>query len=195
MEAISLTASIITRLKKAEIIPTVLDDFYPQLEVNVKWPSNKTANLGNTLKPKKLQDAPSIKLVDITHHWSSPDLKFTITMTDPDAPSRDNPKWSEMCHWIATNVSLSSTQWLQSKPADVITYKPPGPPPKTGKHRYVLVAYAPSNMTTTPLNLTVPENRQHWGFGNEGKGVRDWAEQNGLVPVGANFIYAKNKKQ
>ncbi len=22
-------------------------------------------------------------------------------MTDPDAPSRKDPKWSEFCHWIA----------------------------------------------------------------------------------------------
>jgi hypothetical protein len=26
---------------------------------------------------------------------------LTIALTDPDAPSRGNPKWSEMCHWLA----------------------------------------------------------------------------------------------
>jgi len=26
---------------------------------------------------------------------------MTIILTDPDAPSRKDPKWSEMCHWIA----------------------------------------------------------------------------------------------
>lgn len=30
------------------------------------------------------------------------DLKgLTIVLTDPDAPSRGDPKWSEVCHWIA----------------------------------------------------------------------------------------------
>jgi hypothetical protein len=171
-----------------------LDDFYPSLVVNVTWPTNKVAKLGNTLKPKNLQDTPSIGLIDITHHLSS-DLKYTIAMTDPDAPSRENPKWSEMCHWVVTNVSLTSTRWLQSRPDGVVEYKPPGPPSKTGKHRYVIIAFAPANMTTEPLNLTKPEDRQHWGFGEERKGARDWAELNGLVPVGANFIYAKNKQQ
>jgi hypothetical protein len=182
------------RLTKAEIIPTVLDDFYPSLLVNVTWPTNKTAELGNTLKPKKLQDTPSIQLIDLTHRLSS-DISYTIALTDPDAPSRDNPEWSEICHWIATNISLASTDWLHTKFDEIMEYKPPGPPPKTGKHRYVLIAFAPANMTTEPLNLTKPEGRQHWGFGKERKGVRDWANVNGLVPVGANFIYAKNKKQ
>lgn len=25
---------------------------------------------------------------------------LTLALTDPDAPSRKDPKWGEMCHWI-----------------------------------------------------------------------------------------------
>jgi phosphatidylethanolamine-binding protein (PEBP) family uncharacterized protein len=116
-----------------------------------------------------------------------------------------------MCHWIAANVSVSSetfsilplpeyglteTQVVeQSSADDVVEYKPPGPPPKTGKHRYVFLVFAPRNGTTEPLHLSKPEDRQHWGTGKKGGGVREWAEKNELVPVAANFIYAKNKKQ
>lgn len=29
-----------------------------------------------------------------------------MVLTDPDAPSRENPEWSEVCHWIGkVNVS------------------------------------------------------------------------------------------
>jgi hypothetical protein len=182
------------RLIKAEIIPTVLDDFFPTLLVNVTWPTKKTAELGNILKPKKLQDAPAVSLIDVTHNFPK-NLKFTIAMTDPDAPSRDDPKWSEMCHWIATNATVTPTDHKPTKYDEVVEYKPPGPPPKTGKHRYVIIAFAPANMTTAPLHLIKPEERQHWGFGEEGYGVKKWAAINGLVPVGANFIYAQNKKQ
>lgn len=159
------------------------------------WPSEKTAKLGNTIKPKKLQGTPSVQLVDTTQHNRFAGLRYTIAMTDPDAPSRDNPEWSEMCHWIAANVSLHSSSSIQKKFDEIMPYKPPGPPETTGKHRYVLIAYAPANMTTEPLNLTKPGDRQHWGTGKERHGVRDWANANGLVSVGANFIYAKNKKQ
>jgi len=25
---------------------------------------------------------------------------LTLALTDPDAPSKEDPKWGEMCHWI-----------------------------------------------------------------------------------------------
>jgi phosphatidylethanolamine-binding protein (PEBP) family uncharacterized protein len=111
-----------------------------------------------------------------------------------------------MCHWIAANVSLSeNTMSLPESrlhaastdggPDDVIEYKPPGPPPKTGKHRYVFLVFAPRNGTTEVLNLSKPRERKHWGMGKERGGVREWARGNGLVPVAANFVYAENGKQ
>ncbi|KAF2133011.1 PEBP-like protein [Dothidotthia symphoricarpi CBS 119687] len=187
-------------LKKAEIIPTVIDDFLPSLTLSVSWSKND-AELGNTVKPKRLQHHPSITLHDITSSELSTatNMSYVVTLTDPDAPSRDDPKWSEMCHWIATNISLADRNLIipakKQHLEDVIEYKPPGPPPKTGKHRYVFLVFAPKNGTTEPLYLTKPKDRQHWGTGSERGGVRDWAQVNGLVPVAANFIYSKNKKQ
>ena len=116
-------------------------------------------------------------------------------MSDPDAPSRDNPEWSEICHWIATSVPLTSSDDENFdidqgvyKLKDVMPYKPPGPPPKTGKHRYVFVALAPINGTTDKLHLTKPDDRQHWGYKHERQGLRKWAEENGLGVVG-RFSY------
>lgn len=76
-------------------------------------------------------------------------------------------------------------------------YKAPGPPPKTGAHRYVFVALAPVNGTTERLDLRAPAGRMRWGFENgaAGVGVREWARANGLGVVGANFVYAQHKKQ
>ncbi|KAH5487911.1 hypothetical protein HBI29_214760 [Parastagonospora nodorum] len=181
-------------LKKAEIIPTVIDDFLPSLRLSVSWPKAH-AKLGNTIKPKHLQKQPTITL----HDETTSDMTYIIALTDPDAPSRDNPKWSEMCHWIATNLTSSSNTIpmpiSESGPDDVMPYKPPGPPPKTGKHRYVFLVFAPRNGTSETLHPSKPGDRQHWGFGKEGKGVREWAGENGLVAVGAQFIYAENEKQ
>ncbi|CAK4032034.1 Hypothetical predicted protein [Lecanosticta acicola] len=193
---------LISQLKQAEIIPTVLDQFQPFLTVSVSWKKAK-ASIGNTIKPKRVQKTPHVSLVD-----ELPDLSFaeafrglpqlTLALTDPDARSRDNPDWSEMCHWIATDIPLTSADQglVASRPLkEIMPYKPPGPPSKTGKHRYVFAALSPRNGTHEPLNLTTPADRQHWGFGQPRKGLREWAEGNGLVVVGANFIYAQNKKQ
>lgn len=173
------------------------------------WPSGSTADLGNTVKPDHMQDIPSVSLHDdpTSSVGKLSNMTYTIALTDPDAPSRANPKWSEMCHWIATNIPLSSsstdppglggasnagdpgdvqaaTQAAAKGPKEIMPYKPPGPPPRTGKHRYVFLAFAAANGTSEPLNPSKPDDRQHWGTGKKGQGVRQWARSNGLVPVG-----------
>jgi len=96
-----------------------------------------------------------------------------------------------MCHWIATNVTLSPSSFFPSSfsPSthnkiqiedELISYLPPSPPPKTGKHRYVFVLLAGSEGT----EVKKPEERPHWGYGKVRHGVRDWAEENGLIVVG-----------
>ena len=173
----------------------MIDDFLPILGLDVEWSENSYASLGNMLKPKKLQDAPLVALNALA---ASTDIcgsktQFVVTLTDPDAPSRDDPKWSEMCHWIAAGVWVSpeidfntgkcSATYLK-KLDEIMPYKPPGPPEKTGKHRYVFLVFSPANGTTDKLNPSKPSDRQHWGGDEEGHGVRDWAKENGLVPVG-----------
>ncbi|KAM7204675.1 lipid binding protein [Naviculisporaceae sp. PSN 640] len=235
-------------LHKAEIIPTVIDNFIPSLLVGAKW-GDKEATLGNTLKPKYLEDKPKIYLHDPVRHHKEKDQKsdcasgksttappstYVLALTDPDAPSREDPKWSEFCHWIAIspyeenkNTGHSDGSCLGSLTKreidldEIIEYKPPAPPEKTGKHRYVLLAFVPANGTTERIYPSKPGDRKHWGYEvdedtagyeaengeqwwnwNEDKdmknrqntpGVRRWARENGLVPVGANFIYAKHE--
>ncbi|KAL8819029.1 MAG: hypothetical protein Q9223_002452 [Gallowayella weberi] len=84
------------------------------------------------------------------------------------------------------------------KPSELMSYYPPAPPPKTGYHRYVFVflaSKADMNDVRAAAGLKKPKERPHWGYGKIGKGVRDWAADNDLIAVGADFFYAKNKKQ
>jgi phosphatidylethanolamine-binding protein (PEBP) family uncharacterized protein len=139
-------------------------------------------------------------------------MTYVITLTDPDAPSRDNPEWSEMCHWIASNLTITQQTFSippvpffsfrksdedenvdEKKLEEVMEYKPPGPPPKTGKHRYVFLVFAPGNGTTEELYPSKPKDRQHWGTGEERSGVREWATENGLVPVGKCEMSSKGE--
>jgi hypothetical protein len=200
------------RLEKANIIPTVLDPFTPLLTLNVTW-KKAVADLGNSIKPKKAKKQPSIDLFDAVPSSSSfnkddegrpinalnDKIQLTIALTDPDAPSREDPEWSQMAHWIATDVQLSPpaddasntlTNGHKHKGdsstslTEILPYKAPGPPPKTGSHRYVFVVLAPLNATTERLNLTVPASRKRWGFEGERAGLREWAGENGLGVVG-----------
>lgn len=213
MEIVCEYFSFIFRLKRAEIIPTgrrcsslskqhliaylVIDDFLPSLMLGIEW-HKEEADLGNTIKPKKVQKAPTIELRDdissCANYACASNMTYTIVLTDPDAPSRDNPEWSEVCHWIATGVPITSASGRcregdivkasKRKIKEVMPYKPPGPPPKTGKHRYVFLAFVPLNGTSIPLNLSKPSTRKHWGTGKERHGVRQWAAENKLTPIG-----------
>ncbi|KAI0009975.1 PEBP-like protein [Xylariaceae sp. FL0662B] len=189
-------------LQHAEIFPTVIDEFVPEFLLHVKWPSGEKASLGNTVKVDKAQDEPHFTVhQDAASSLLHPEVShvdYTLAMTDPDAPSRNNPKWSEFCHFIATGVRVSPTgidaspTFVESKLKPIIPYQPPGPPPGTGKHRYVFLLFAPVNGTT---DLTKPSERKNWGTGKARHGVRDWASENSLRPVAANFIYAQNEHQ
>ncbi len=112
-------------------------------------------------------------------------------MTDPDAPSRDDPKWSEFCHWIVTNVKTTSPSVVAtannqdvmtvdfSRATEIVQYMGPAPPEGTGKHRYVLVLFRGGGD-----DLQGPSERKKWGNEEHRQGVRKWAEKNGLKPVG-----------
>lgn len=98
------------RLKKSHVIDDVLDDFHPACHVRVSYGSHNEVVLGNKIKPSDTQHAPNIQVFcrkDDTEAYSK---GFTVALTDPDAPSRDDPKWSEMCHWIAKISSESSSE-------------------------------------------------------------------------------------
>lgn len=147
--------------------------------------------MGNIINPSELQKEPKIEFLDSApgsplNIVAEKHPQLTLALTDPDAPSRENPEWSQICHWIVTDVPLTASTEPASKKKHLKTimpYKPPGPPPKTGKHRYVFVALAPKNGTTKRLDLVKPGDRQHWGYDGV-KGVREWAEEMGLGVVG-----------
>ncbi|KAI9819516.1 MAG: hypothetical protein M1827_006964 [Pycnora praestabilis] len=207
-QQINTVQSVRDALKESEIIPDVIDEFKPSIFIQLSFPTNhQSVSLGNTLNPADVQEIPTFEFQ--SSGASSSGSLYTLVLTDPDAPSRVNPEWSEICHWILTNVSLTAMTNLHMDLLDeesrdehfeargmkeVIEFMPPSPPPKTGKHRYVFLLFRSADGGSVG-NLTVPEDRKHWGTGKARHGVRQWAGENDLVPIGANFFYSQNDKQ
>lgn len=54
---------------------------------------------------------------------------YTLCMTDPDAPSRQNPKFREWHHWLVGNIPGSDI----AKGDTLSAYVGSGPPQGTGK--------------------------------------------------------------
>lgn len=164
----------------------VINTFEPAFTLRVNWTNGTSAELGNVLPPSHLKDPPEqIELTRIDSSTSMSDAPLNntvIILTDPDALSRNKPVWSEMCHWI----KYAHAKRSKTKSKDVMSYYPPGPPPKTGAHRYVMLALAPGNGTSKKLHLTQPSDRKHWGYSGERIGVRRWAKDNGLEVIGGS---------
>jgi len=192
----SISSTIRDTLLANEIIGDVLDDFEPLYYLDITYPKHhETVLLGNDIPVKSVSKRPTFtfhSLVPPTEYEK--DSVFTLILTDPDATSRDDPKQSEMCHWILTNLTtpLQSLRphLTKEKPGELEEYLPPSPPAKTGPHRYVFVL-----LEGDTTDIKAPKERPHWGYGKVRHGVRDWAEENGLTVVGANFFFAQNKKQ
>lgn len=90
-----------------------------------------TANLGNTLTPTEVKDVPTVT-------WNADATTYyTLIMTDPDAPSRRDPKFREWHHWIVVNIPGNKVG-----DGEVLSeYVGAGPPQGTGLHRYALMVF------------------------------------------------------
>ncbi len=194
--SIGKSTSVHDALKYSSIIYDVLDDFQPTYSLSVTYPkSHEFVHLGNDLPVVAVSSRPAFGFHAVSAKEGasvSSNKTFTLILTDPDAKSRDDPKWSEMCHWIVTNLTTPATsEFAVSKEGELVEYLPPTPPPKTGKHRYVFVLLEDEK----GQSLSAPKDRKHWGYGKVRHGVRDWAEEHKLKVVGANFFYAQDEKQ
>ena len=183
----------------------MLNDFVPSVAVELSYPSkHKVVDLGNSIKPKHVTSEPVFTINTIIAAptpTQKANATYVLALTDPDATSRSDPAKAQMCHWIATNITLPLAPTLSmgtfqvlsltdisgvsdsSGIFELMSYIPPTPPPKTGYHRYIFVVLAPKQQDRD-MELKKPNDRSHWGYGKVGAGVREWAEANDLVAVG-----------
>ncbi|XP_012226992.1 protein D2 isoform X2 [Linepithema humile] len=172
-----LLSSMAQDLKKHGVIPDVVDKV-PESVLNVTYPDNITVEIGKELTPTQVKDEPNVK-------WSGKDNKFyTLCMTDPDAPSRKEPKFREWHHWLVGNIPGTDV----SKGEVLSAYIGSGPPEKTGLHRYVFLVYEqPDKINFTEKRLT---NRSG---DNRGKfSIRNFAAKYKLGdPIAGNMYQAE----
>ncbi|KAG2126081.1 phosphatidylethanolamine-binding protein [Suillus cothurnatus] len=181
-------------LKNNGIIPDVIPvdpPFHPKALLVVTFPTNQEALLGNTLTKTDTADEPTVMFTPVPD--VTDEATYTLVMTDPDAPSRANPKFREWRHWVVTGVKAPPTSAVEendiaaqlTKPA-VTPYYPPAPPPGTEKHRYVILLYQEPNADfSIPADASErknePANRKNWN-------AAEFADKHGLKLVGVNYF-------
>ncbi|KAI7905346.1 phosphatidylethanolamine-binding protein [Cokeromyces recurvatus] len=178
MPLVTMEMSLKEALKKADITPNIVpEDFTPSTIINVQFPNGEDVALGNFLKPSESSETPKVTFV-------APDenAKYTLLVVDPDAPTKANPKWGPYRHWIITNIpgSADFSQANEQEP-----YLGPGPPPKTGDHRYIFLLYKQPEAQAVDFGTLSIEKRNNWEY-------QTLIEKNQLELVAVNFFISRH---
>ncbi|XP_044256809.1 protein D2-like isoform X2 [Tribolium madens] len=164
-------------MEKHGVVPDVID-VAPETTAEVTYPSGVKVDMGNELTPTQVKDVPSVK-------WNADNnALYTLCMTDPDAPSRKDPKFREWHHWLVGNIPGGNVNQGETLSA----YVGSGPPEGTGLHRYVFLIYKQNgkiNFDEERLPNTSGDNRGCFS-------IRKFAEKYKLgQPVAGNFYQAQ----
>jgi len=189
MPLFTTSESLSAALKKDDVVPDVIDEFPVTAILSPSYGEGKDVQFGNELPVSETQSIPALYIAATK---IAADKAYTLVVTDPDAPTRGDKKWSEYAHYIATGIKLDASKEGEPQPIDLasakslLSYVGPAPPQGTGLHRYVFILFEGESSKT-------PADRPNWGFGKPGAGVREWIEDQDLKPVGLNFFVAKNE--
>lgn len=170
-------STVLKNMEKHCVVPDVID-VAPKEVLEVCYPSGAQPELGTVLTPTQVKDVPTLK-------WpAEADSLYTICMTDPDAPSRNDPKFREWHHWLVGNVPGGDI----SKGDVLSEYVGSGPPKGTGLHRYVFLVYKqPGKISFTEQKLT---NKS--GDGRAKFSIKKFAAKYNLgQPIAGNLYQAE----
>ncbi|XP_026725656.1 protein D3-like [Trichoplusia ni] len=167
-----------TLFKQHCVVPDVIN-FAPSELVTVTYPSGFVVETGKELTPTQVKDQPVVT-------WAAKgDSYYTLALVDPDAPSRENPKFREWHHWLIGNILGGDI----AKGEVLSQYIGSGPPQGTGLHRYVFLVYKQSEKLDYSKIPKLPNNSGE----KRGKfSISKFAHEFKLgTPVAGNFYVAK----
>lgn len=194
------SSKVVEILKKDEIIQDVIldENFVPWGPLSVVYDSKHSVELGNSIIPADAKNMPvfTFSLTDSSKKIEENDL-FTLVMTDPDAPSRTDFKWSEICHYVSTDIKIPSNPIDAEIVGGNVVHDHIGPGPRkgTGPHRYVFLLYKQLE-GKTGKDFTPVEDRFKWGYKSDKRiGAARWASLNKLELIAVNYFFAENQEK
>ncbi|XP_036325333.1 protein D2-like [Rhagoletis pomonella] len=159
------------------IVPDIID-VIPKARLEVSYPSGAKVELGKEITPIEVKDEPTVT-------WEADnDALYTLIMVDPDAPSRAEPTFREILHWLVVNIPGNEVTQGET----IAAYAGSAPPQGTGLHRYIFLVFKQAGkIDTTNINpkITTREGRRN-------ANTRQYiAKYNLGEPVAGNFYQAQ----
>jgi len=168
--------SVLEKFLSDKIVPDTIDEA-PGKVLKVSYSSGVSVK-GIELTPTQVKDEPKVE-------WDADDGSFyTLLLTDPDAPKREDPKLGEVRHWLVVNIpgddlSSGETKW---------EYIGSGPPQGSGQHRYVFLLFRQRNGKQV-FDFPVVTNRSREG--RLQTKTRQLIADYNLELVAGNFYFAQ----
>ncbi|KAL4255367.1 PEBP-like superfamily protein [Pleurotus pulmonarius] len=186
MSNVDPLAEIPAALASVQLIPDVLPpspsaSFTPSVLFSVVWPSGKRASLGNELTRDDTLDEPDIVFAGVGEGEG------------------EEPKYKEFRHWVITGLKYpagtsdqtGTLSAVKTKPSTT-PYRPPGPPPGSGLHRYVFLLF---EEPAGAAEFSIPEGSTEYGAALEERrswGAVKFGETYGLKLVGATYFLVRS---
>ncbi|XP_065089493.1 protein D2-like isoform X2 [Ochlerotatus camptorhynchus] len=161
-----------------EIVPDVVDEA-PDCWLRIAFKSGSEVEGGNRLTPTQTRSIPSLTFNANDRSY------YTLIMSDPDAPSRDDPRDKEFLHWVVGNIQGNDLDRAET----LVEYVGAVPPKGSGLHRFVFLLYEHESR----LNFT-SESRLSNRCRNPRRyfSSRNFAQKYGLTNLWAgNFFQAQ----
>ncbi|XP_011192817.2 phosphatidylethanolamine-binding protein homolog F40A3.3-like [Zeugodacus cucurbitae] len=163
-------------MNSSGIIPDIIDAS-PKALVQLSYPSGVKVEPGKELTPTQVKDQP-------TASWEAEDdALYTLFMVDPDAPSRAEPTYREILHWLVVNIPGNKVADGQT----IAEYIGSGPPEGSGLHRYVFLVFKQAGKIEA--TQFIPKTSRE---GRVSVKTRDYiAKYNLGDPIAGNFYQAQ----
>ncbi|XP_042883742.1 protein D2-like [Penaeus japonicus] len=163
-------------MEEHQVVPDVLDEVPPAV-VQIKY-GDAEVNNGNVLTPTQVLTPPTQVIWPVKEN-----ALYTLCMTDPDAPSRQDPKFREFHHWLVVNIPGSDI----ARGKVLSDYVGSGPPRDTGLHRYVFIVYEQPG----PLECDEPIIPKNSAEHRRSFSIRKFAAKYNLRLVAGNLYQAE----
>ncbi|KAK1713478.1 phosphatidylethanolamine-binding protein [Colletotrichum lupini] len=174
-------------LEQAKLVPgsaavLIPEGFRPTIKLEVSF-ADKAVDVGNFFRAGECKLAPSISFA--AEEGAESGASYTLFLTDPDAPTPDNPQFAFWRHWVLPGLQPLSGGAVvaQTKPA-LTEFLGPGPKDDSKPHRYLFLLYRePQGLDLKKEDVGGEEfvQRRSWK-------PAEFADKHGLKLVGVNWM-------
>lgn len=120
--------ALTTSLAKANLVPgsaagLIPADFRPTTKLDVRF-GGKAVELGTFFRAAECKEAPA--LVFAAEADAEENASYTFILTDPDAPTPDDPKFAFWRHWVVSGLRPHGVD-AAATASELTAYLGPGP--------------------------------------------------------------------